>query len=728
MAEQPQLLLEFSQNLISDLGRGAVSPQEAIAACQQYAYLREALSSEALPLTGATLEGDEELTSALLKTLTETHERLSSLPSFHAQMPDEIKTEKEIRDAAFLRETALDRARGHTNQKLSLYKDQRRKFIQDLVKQYSKRPLSGSEGTVEKEIDRAFVATASEGARDTQQEFAQNLTEAVSEVSESPLTQKQQDDLMRDFTIVTAEHGEYIDAAVANLATEYALVRTLNTHMNLRRADVVTDIYLNAPDDRKEEALVRGVKLAGVAEALETYKNEPVSSAGFFTQENTKGVIKGLQRAADGILSVAGEPVRDVVYRNKVEGVFRSMLKNTQELTDRMGESFVRSALFAKFTKDLNTSLGEKRSSSGSSVAGDIFTTIFRGPLDPALTRATKDRIHDYYDLARANANAPDGYGFFAGTDIPIYHMFSPDMIRFGEHGLHRSSSGAVSLRARFPHLPFGLVGSAGNLASRAITSGIDNATSFVFTSPALPMEIRRSRRALSLPAPITRDMPLLVAIVVIATIVLLFIFPSPLNLTQTDSSSKTASLLASLIPRNEIEEPEIICTDCKWPTTGCISQGPNTPYDSHSSGTDKNAIDIAAAMGTDVVAIDEGDVVNTHDGCLNLFSPGCGYGYGNYADIRHNGKTYRYAHLMRGSVIAKGIQVSRGTRIGRVDNSGYSFGSHLHFELVFGQPGSINDVLPVTVPGCVGQYEWYPGPNCPKLMGGRDKSCVSIN
>ncbi len=82
-------------------------------------------------------------------------------------------------------------------------------------------------------------------------------------------------------------------------------------------------------------------------------------------------------------------------------------------------------------------------------------------------------------------------------------------------------------------------------------------------------------------------------------------------------------------------------------------------------------ATDIAAATGTPVYAANDGTVIRSewHDS------------YGNYILIDHgNGFATLYAHLSSRGVSA-GQVVSRTDYIGAVGNTGYSFGSHLHFE-----------------------------------------------
>lgn len=59
--------------------------------------------------------------------------------------------------------------------------------------------------------------------------------------------------------------------------------------------------------------------------------------------------------------------------------------------------------------------------------------------------------------------------------------------------------------------------------------------------------------------------------------------------------------------------------------------------------------------------------------------------GYGNQVVIDHgNGIKTRYAHLAKGSVRVKvGQVVPQGHTIGIMGNTGYSFGRHLHFEVI---------------------------------------------
>ncbi|WP_228055833.1 peptidoglycan DD-metalloendopeptidase family protein [Lusitaniella coriacea] len=90
-------------------------------------------------------------------------------------------------------------------------------------------------------------------------------------------------------------------------------------------------------------------------------------------------------------------------------------------------------------------------------------------------------------------------------------------------------------------------------------------------------------------------------------------------------------------------------------------------------SGTHKG-IDLSASAGTPIKAAKAGTVV--------IARVGWNDGYGNYVKIDHgNGEETRYAHLSSINV-QEGQQVSAGTHIGNVGNTGNSTGPHLHFEI----------------------------------------------
>jgi len=56
---------------------------------------------------------------------------------------------------------------------------------------------------------------------------------------------------------------------------------------------------------------------------------------------------------------------------------------------------------------------------------------------------------------------------------------------------------------------------------------------------------------------------------------------------------------------------------------------------------------------------------------------------YGNYVIINHgDGLTTLYGHLLKGSLLKKGTVLKQGQAFAKKNNSGYSFGSHCHYEV----------------------------------------------
>lgn len=112
-----------------------------------------------------------------------------------------------------------------------------------------------------------------------------------------------------------------------------------------------------------------------------------------------------------------------------------------------------------------------------------------------------------------------------------------------------------------------------------------------------------------------------------------------------------------------------------------CITQYfGNTPFSTANpqiyNGRGHNAIDIAAPIGTPIVAAMEGAVLGTGNTDLAV---GC-YSFGKWVMVRHdNGLSTLYAHL---SVIdvAGGQHVGRGQVIGLSGMTGYATGPHIHF------------------------------------------------
>jgi len=108
--------------------------------------------------------------------------------------------------------------------------------------------------------------------------------------------------------------------------------------------------------------------------------------------------------------------------------------------------------------------------------------------------------------------------------------------------------------------------------------------------------------------------------------------------------------------------------TGYKWPTKGVISSGYGRRW-----GRMHKGIDIAASVGTPVVAAAPGEVISAG------WNSG---GYGNLVVVRHANRSVTfYAHNSR-IFVHKGEIVHQGEQISAMGTTGHSTGSHLHFEI----------------------------------------------
>lgn len=159
---------------------------------------------------------------------------------------------------------------------------------------------------------------------------------------------------------------------------------------------------------------------------------------------------------------------------------------------------------------------------------------------------------------------------------------------------------------------------------------------------------------------------------------------------------------------------------DCRWPTSGYITQGPASSCGSHSDGSDSNGVDIATeGTGVEVFSVLNGTVESVYNGCEDykgdVVSPGkdCGGGYGNNIIITgvspSDGKSYRiiYGHLQSALNVKAGDRVFAGAghpAIGKMDHTGYTTGQHLHFGVLSG--GNVLDILPNNDPFPISSLE----------------------
>lgn len=107
-------------------------------------------------------------------------------------------------------------------------------------------------------------------------------------------------------------------------------------------------------------------------------------------------------------------------------------------------------------------------------------------------------------------------------------------------------------------------------------------------------------------------------------------------------------------------------------------------------SGRSHEGQDVFAPAGTPLVAVAEGEVVET----------GSDGGRGNYVSIYDAAekRTYNYFHMQAPATVEQGETVRAGERVGAVGCSGSCWGDHLHFEVRAGRDpyGAAVDPLPL--------------------------------
>ena len=140
-----------------------------------------------------------------------------------------------------------------------------------------------------------------------------------------------------------------------------------------------------------------------------------------------------------------------------------------------------------------------------------------------------------------------------------------------------------------------------------------------------------------------------------------------------------TAALAAAALPAvaGASAPPEFPTPDLAQPE----SEGPYLPLaaspeigDGLGAGRGHEGVDLFAAVGTELVSVADGVVVET----------GSDGGRGNFVSIYSpgRGETYNYFHMVAPSLVATGEKVRAGQVVGGLGCTGSCYGPHLHFEV----------------------------------------------
>lgn len=143
--------------------------------------------------------------------------------------------------------------------------------------------------------------------------------------------------------------------------------------------------------------------------------------------------------------------------------------------------------------------------------------------------------------------------------------------------------------------------------------------------------------------------------------------------------AKKVQEELLEIYKSLESTSAEYVGGEMLWPVPGYSKI--SSYYGWRFNNTDfHTGVDITGSgvHGAKVVAVNTGTVVHTNYCPYN----GYAYGYGTYLIVDHGGGiTTLYAHLSD-ITVKKGDIVVMGQQIGKVGNTGWSTGAHLHFEV----------------------------------------------
>jgi murein DD-endopeptidase MepM/ murein hydrolase activator NlpD len=151
--------------------------------------------------------------------------------------------------------------------------------------------------------------------------------------------------------------------------------------------------------------------------------------------------------------------------------------------------------------------------------------------------------------------------------------------------------------------------------------------------------------------------------------------------LRSTTTTTTTATILQPELPPLPSSDTylPVVFNGYHWPAQGTLTSGYGWRW-----GRMHNGIDIAGPIGTPVIAAASGEVI---------FSGWNSGGYGNLIKIRHpDSSVTLYAHNNK-NIVVEGEQILQGQQIAEMGSTGYSTGSHLHFEIHPNGDSAVNPI-----------------------------------
>lgn len=772
-SDEKQTIKEFVNNLLDDLAAGRITPEAAIVAAGQYEGLRKTLAQNAEVLAASVDANGGPSVETVSRALDEASASIeASPPQFQVEKPDAPLLPKDVlARAAALRssEKIVTGAISRQQKNVALL---RKTFIERLVDNWIARSRSEIEAGA---IDESAIIQKLEILTDEElsgPNAARTIEAAFTGVPAAKITTEH---AVRDAISESGNTKSELARQVRVLSGVRGVLKALYPRAGSpgleRFAAIATSIVASSglPADA---AIDRADTLSRVAEAIVDPRGRredgEVIPAKFFTVITQGPAQKLIAGAADALFSQLSPLTRQDVIRATFSRALEQTLAKTDDLTTGLGKDFVESELFRLVIDGTKKEFARAPSSgSGAKQArgalDDILSAVLLGPVTAPLLTNPKEAILAYFELLSINARLPKGTPAIlpgkleaaalllaaAGTggaapaggavasvltagasslakQLPSWERFYLMMLSLVSPGM--TSAQPPSLGTGLPSFGAptgsglgGAIGGALSWAGLGLAGGVVKAGGGLIGllfGGALPSPFGRRTEKTSF----WDDTPLMIAIFVGASIVLLFIFPTFFNFLQTKKTAENAALLvasAQISAGGPYDEtfPEYGGPFPDGPTsiTSCAVDYKHltqTPFDPGGIKTHVNtcAYDFDAPQHSSVRAVHSGYVAAVRfDIPDNKKIRGS---YGNYVLIA--GKTTggqvfysRYAHLAQNSPgsLVVGRPIGANDIIGEIDNTGNTTGPHLHLEFLNENQGYVTESQCSSVfllpPGC---------------------------
>ncbi|MCX6792067.1 MAG: M23 family metallopeptidase [Candidatus Gottesmanbacteria bacterium] len=520
----------------------------------------------------------------------------------------------------------------------------------------------------------------------------------------------------------------------------------------------LTSFASEQPNKEVKELIPRAVEVTETARVLS-------SPDGTFPREPSFSVLatNNFQKGVAGVLDVVVPPAAKEAIINKIllqpldtvvnhpEALSRDLMGT---MVDRWGANFVNSSWFTQLRADANHMIGDQKSALKvttrfTALVSDIATTVFRGPLTVngityvetyrlVATQGIQMVSVPHYgnvalgyggQLVRAGANYAIRKGVKAGIRAGVEKAAVSGAVKVGAEAIAGAGTGVIGTLVMF----------GADLLRGLVNKGLSVFKNLVGMGTSKNPEDN-------------------LLLVVGAGVVLVFFLPLfPLLNLPAFNQSMIDTAIVTGVGGGIGEGPGINCQttpddpqckftpctgDCRWPTSGYITQGPRAaqfcspsanPTHGSGSASSQNAIDFSSMSGGAVYATRIGTIQRIYTGCPESgasIDPWCGggqdptnpgdgphpeyAGYGNHVVlITDSGYTIIFGHLKSAIGVRYGQKITDpNTQIGWVDNSGHSFGTHLHWGVLSGEnildlvPTNDPALTPAAIDGCIQQTQ----------------------